>query len=451
MLADYIRSFSELDYDKLPEEVRHKVKLCIADTLGVAVRGSKDPVFKSISEKIEGAFSSSGSSTEIATGMKKGMVSAAYVNSLAAHALLFDDEHNRAILHPGASIVPSMLSVAEDCNSSGKDLLLSTIIAYETSIKFAKGVSPRHYDLGFSPSGTVNSIGVASGVSSLMHLTPENTGIAMSISAQEMGGTRGYQVDGHMNYAMLLAANASLNGILSCRIAQSDLEEHPDFTVEGSIFSRAFSGSELTDYLSAEWNDWDIMDIEFKLYPGSRFCHGPVSHMLELLKEKNIDYRRIRSIEIGLDSKRLKISDIPEAGTRGEGSFSLQYNVAVASVFGRLTMDEFEEDALKDQRVKSLMKKIKLYQSEDCDVQYPDVWITHFRLMLEDGEIFEDSFDSLMKTKSTPDNVRQKFFANLGPAFTEKEAGKLWDAIMNLESLQAASELGEIISRGMQR
>ena len=441
LLDDYIKFVMGAKIKDLPEEVISKAKISIADTLGVTVRGSVEPIFMRVSKSIEDLYSSEPESTDFTAASKTGMLRAAFVNSLAGHVLLFDDEHNESVLHPGCVILPSLLAFGETLNSSGIDFLLSYVLAYESSIRFALGLSPSHYELGFSPTGTVNSIGGLIGLCKMANFSEEMIKTAIGICAQQMGGTRIYQSGGHTNYAMFLSAEATQNSLISLRLAYSGIEPIEATNDENSLFYPTFSRSEFKDCLSFSGKKWHIKDIKIKLYPSSRFCHGPVSRILKLIKERGLDYNDIKNVEIGLDKVRYDISNVDKVFTRGEAIFSLQYNMAAAIISNKLSLDEFSEDSIKNAKIRSVMAKIKPLHSEDCDLEYPQVWTTHLKVVIKNGEVLEDSFDSLSIENPTLEQVKKKFFDNMAVKFSGEDTERIWNTIMNLENVGSIAEL----------
>jgi hypothetical protein len=60
---------------------------------------------------------------------------AALANGVLAHALVFDDLHRHAKLHPGVATIPAALAVAELTNASGETLLVAIAAGYETAAR----------------------------------------------------------------------------------------------------------------------------------------------------------------------------------------------------------------------------------------------------------------------------------------------------------------------------
>lgn len=450
MIDDYISSILALEFDRIPTEITEKIKYSLGDVLGATVRGSLDDSFRSVQASVEATFSSSGRSTQLCNGMKANKLQAAYSNALASHVLLFDDQHNQTIMHPGSSIFPSLLSISEENKISGKDFLTSAVVSYETALRLAKGLAPEHYKLGFSPTGTVSSVGIAAGIARLLHLSNEETLIALSISSQQMGGTRDYQEGGHNEYAMFLTAGAALNGILSTMMALSGIPSPVDFTRKGATIYKAFSNSIYKDLFIDFGSGWNIPEITYKIYPSSRFCHGPVVNLLSDLQGHHQNINDIGRITVFMDKERTKISDIPIADTRGSAIFSLQYNIAAALLKGKLTLEEFTDSMIEDPTIIEFMKKIKLEYCKDYDFDYPKIWKTKVRIDFKNGDTEETEFDSLTITKPTKEQIKNKFIANMMSRYSRDVTERVWKMIMNLEKLPLMSDLTNYLADNLE-
>lgn len=420
-----------------------KLKLHIMDTIGVMIRGSLEPILIEESKNIDDVSLSVQEATNIVNGRKTSLLHAAYINSLSAHILLFDDEHNQSVLHPGCVIIPTLLAVAEKNNFSGMDFLLGAAVSYESAIRLAMTLSPFHYNLGFSPTGTVNSIGATIGLAKMSSYSLEKTKVAIAIAAQEMAGTRIYQSGGHTKYAMFLAGNASLNSIFSWKSAIDKLEPYNVLDNASSIFYTAFKRSDTkdNDYFSDYGKKWYISEMKFKIYPSSRFCHGAVSYLLSLFKNKQINYMNVESIEIGLDKNRYLISNIQNVDNVDQAIFSIQFNIAASLIFGKLTLDEFKETIIKDKRIKSLIKKIRPYEAKESNAEYPGRWLTYIRIKLTDGKIIEDDFDALTIDDDEQDRIKKKYTENIIAKYDSNKAEELLNKIMHLEDVNNVNDL----------
>lgn len=447
MFDDYLDWSLDSNLEKIPYTIKQRIKLGIADTIGVIIRGSFERVVKNAVKSTKDLFSSNNEATDLTTGHKTGILRAAYANSLAGHVLLFDDEYNPAILHPGCVIIPTLLAMGEKKKCSGEEFLLSSVLSYETAIRLAVTLSPFDYDAGFSPTGTVNSIGANVGLSHMMKYSLNKTKVSIAIAAQEMSGTRIYQLGGHTHYAMFLSAYASMNSLISVKSANIGLESYSTIGDKDSIFYKAFTGNHIIkdDYFNNYGNNWYISDLTFKQYPSSRFCHGPVLYILSLVKEKNITWEQIKKIDIGLDKNRYLISNIEDVNSVGQAIFSLQFNLSVAILFRQLTITEFNEKVIQDPRIKVMLKKIKIHQDEDCNNAYPERWITHIEVLTNTGEKISYTFDALKLKEPTIDQIREKFTNNLSLRYSNESSEEIFKTIMGLEKLEKINDLSDML------
>ena len=442
MLRDYLESCVRLTFDDIPASVIKKTKLSILDTLGVMIRGSREDIVQKISEKLL-IGSCSEEASEMVTHKKCSVEVASFINSLAGHVLLFDDEYNKTLLHPGATIIPTLLAVSEWGGYTGKKFISSVIVGYETAIRFSHMLGYKHYALGFSPTGTVSTLGLIVGLAKLLDLNIEQIMVALSIGAQEMGGIRLYQKKGQMNYAMLLGAHASKLALLSINLCGSGLEPFEDFIQLDSLFYTAFSGSQKTGALGTLGDDWFLSDVTYKTYPGSRFCHGIVKEVLNKIRAFNIKYKEILEIYIELDESRYTISNIPQIDNKGQASFSMQYNLASAIIYDKLTLDQFSLSSMENGDVKDLMRKVKLVHSLNLDSDYPEKWTTNIRIKHISGGVYSFSFDALSKMEVTEEEVKAKFLELTNNVHHIKANNKLLEIIDNLESVENVSFLIE--------
>ena len=117
-IAEFV---SGLTYEKIPAEVRERIKLLILDSLGCAIYGADLEWCRILRGTLEN-LDATRTTSIWGTGAKLSSDHAALVNGTAAHAFELDDYHN-AKLHPGAVVVSAALAKAEHLNSTGTELV----------------------------------------------------------------------------------------------------------------------------------------------------------------------------------------------------------------------------------------------------------------------------------------------------------------------------------------
>ncbi|MDX1576306.1 MAG: MmgE/PrpD family protein, partial [Kiloniellales bacterium] len=101
-----------LEAGDIPNDVRETARRAIADTLAVALAGSRTPVAGKLLSASGSDLRAEGA-TVIGRGFKARPETAALLNGTAGHALDFDDTCFAGIVHGSAAILPALLAAAE--------------------------------------------------------------------------------------------------------------------------------------------------------------------------------------------------------------------------------------------------------------------------------------------------------------------------------------------------
>jgi len=130
----FAENFVRTRYGDLSESVIEATKKEILDLLGVAVGGSSEPGAKELLEIVLD-WEGKEESTIIGCGKKVPAPNAGHVNATMAHALDYDDVHESAVMHPGITIIPTCMSIAERIGGiSGKDFIRLNHATYYADI-----------------------------------------------------------------------------------------------------------------------------------------------------------------------------------------------------------------------------------------------------------------------------------------------------------------------------
>ena len=146
-----VKFLFETKFEDLPLEIAEKAKLIILDALGCGIAGTTTDLAKvawAVSKEVGGG----GECTVIGTPDKTNCVQAAWANSTIVNALDIDD--TGPVGHPGATIIPAALAVAERYGSSGRELLNAVVLGYEVSCRVGMGMFPtweRFYEVRGMP------------------------------------------------------------------------------------------------------------------------------------------------------------------------------------------------------------------------------------------------------------------------------------------------------------
>src|SRR5204862_7425560 len=120
----------------------------VLDLLRVISVGAPLPWSKSV-RRLTLSLGGTGTSIVLLYGDRLDAARAAFVNGAYAHACDLDDTHVGSMHHPGASILPALLALAERENAGGRALLEAPIWGYEASLRIGLAVQPLIFPRGF--------------------------------------------------------------------------------------------------------------------------------------------------------------------------------------------------------------------------------------------------------------------------------------------------------------
>ena len=178
ILSEFV---ARMTYDDLPSEIKEQARLYILDSIGCSIGGSVVAPGKIIINAFQG-INGSPESTILPTGKKVPCIHASYVNSYLANILDFDDTFT-AVGHPGSSIIPSALAVAEMVETTGKELINAVVLGYESAIRIGLGIepSPERFKKVWGM-GSHHIFGAAAAASRLMQMSADQVAMAFGMA-----------------------------------------------------------------------------------------------------------------------------------------------------------------------------------------------------------------------------------------------------------------------------
>jgi 2-methylcitrate dehydratase PrpD len=362
------------EYDELPEEVINKTKQCFTDFLAVSLAGSKTQS----TEKVKSIFNNGCESTVIGDEMFN-CTDASLINAVSAHSLDLDDGHRFAQIHPGCSVFPAALSLAEARNIRGKDFICSIIAGYQVSIIMGMISNPEHRALGFHSTGTCGTFGAAAASCRVLRLGFDETVNALGLAGTQASGLLESDHSGSMG-KHLHAGKAAQSGVISAILAEkgftstnSIIEGFEGFlnamVVPGDISTINLENLKDKAYNIISDKKYHIMNVYFKKYPVCRHLHSSIDATIRLynqMKLKQVKSEDIKSIII----KTYKIAsehDNYHPLTIEAVRQSLPFTVAISILNGDVNIHNIE---INPQTI-SMASKVFIELDEGMERLYP--------------------------------------------------------------------------------
>lgn len=444
-LSDYAAS---LRYEDLPADVVHEVKRRLIDTLGCAMGAyASEPA--RIARTLASTVTSTTPSTVIGTSHKSSPEMAAFANGVHFRYLDYNDTYlSKEPAHPSDNLA-AVLAVAEPMGRSGKDVITSTVLAYEIQCRLCDAASIRAHGWDHVTYGSF-STSLAAG--KLLGLTPEELTHAQGLAGVPNNAMRQTRVGMLSHWKGCAFANASRNGVFAAELAKLGMTGASE-VFEGPMgFFHQVSGGpfELPILGGVDGAPFMITKTYIKFFPAEYHSQSAIDAALVLrpqLGAPAVD--AIRSITIETFNAAVEIiGGEPEKWrptTRETADHSLPYCVAVALVDGAVTLDSFDDAHLADEALLGLVQRIEVKASAELDKKYPDGIPNLVRIRMRDGRTLEHEVTYPRGHAGNPmtdAEVESKFHALVDPLLPSSTVSEILDFCWTLDK---QTDLGRLL------
>lgn len=349
----------------LPARAEVAARIVMLDACGCAVSGATTSAAHSAYEMACELGGEHGSSTIVGRPRRLRSSDAAFVNTVAARALLFDDTHARGYVHAGAVMTFTALALGEALDASFGDVLRSIALGVEVAARVGAAAGETQYAAGVHTTGTVAPFGTAAVAGLLYGLSADEMRRALGLAADHAAGLRQYQVDGEGANSALHAANAARSGIASALLAREGFPA-PTGMIEGSAgFLAVFRGEPDAHQLLYEGlgQEWLVTESCIKPYPNCRSAHSSATAIENLMREERLRFDDVEAIRVFVSPHGFKC-DRPCPTNALDAQFSIQYTIACLLLRRDLTTADYVEEALRDPGVVALQRRITVAVEE---------------------------------------------------------------------------------------
>lgn len=440
-LANYVHS---VKYADVPENVVHETKKRIVDSLGCAIGAfNAEPV--KISRKVAEHANDMQGSTVFGIRRKTTPDLAAFVNGIMVRYFDYNDTYlSKEPAHPSDNIGPCF-SVAETEGATGKDLLLSIILAYEVQCRLCDAADIRHRGWDH----------VCYGLAS----TALSAGKLMGLSVDKLTESVNLALNSHITMRQVRAgelsmwkgcsfANAARNGVFSALLAREGMTgPSPIFEGEMGFFKQVSGPFQMnTEDFGGRNGSFKIAETYLKYFPAE--IHSQSSIWAALEARKGIDnLDDIVSVEIASHEAGYTIlGRDPEKWnpmTKETADHSLPYIVSMALLEGKIDNSTYEEKKYRDTRVLEFLKKVTVVEDKNLSAKYPEAVANRVTITLANGKTLSKQVDyhrGHPKNPMSDKDVEDKFARLTKRYLSKTQSKKLLAAIWKLQSAKTLRE-----------
>ncbi|MDD5219222.1 MAG: MmgE/PrpD family protein [Candidatus Bipolaricaulis sp.] len=442
-----------LRYADIPEAARHEAKRFLLDSVGCALAAVDHEDMLQAYDYVR-RVGGKAQATIIGHGTRTDIANAALLNALLIRAMDYNDIYWKQDPSHPSDILPAALAPAEFRELNGKELIVGMVIAYELEMRLCLAATPGVREVGWHHATLTQFVSpIVAG--RMLGLSEDQLVAACGISGSShftLGGVVAGHLTNMKNTADPMATEAGVRAAVLASTGYSGPVEL--FEGKEGVFhvlnQVAWDPNAMTRGLGSEFL---ITECGYKAFPTEALTHQPITAVLEVMEENEIDPHALRSILVKTTTRGADILSDPskyDPQTKETADHSLPYCVAVAAAQGNVLPSDFETDALRDPFVRSLLGKIQVVADPSIDALFPKVKRAIVTVTTENGESFTRQEDFAKGSPERPlsdEDVADKFRSNAASILSERKIGRIVNSTFALEEIETTSDYMRLLTR----
>ncbi len=354
-IADFI---AKTNYEDLPRMAIETAKKSLLDAIGVTLAATTLGDGCGPMLKLATANGGIPASTILGIGAKRPASMAAFANGALAHALDFEDTHDRAFVHSNAASIPAALAVAEASEQiDGRQLLTAIALGSELVCRLGLSIKDNLLEAGWYMPPIFGAFGAAAAAGKILDLTPKQLLDAFSLTLCQATCSAELTQNPKSVIRSIRDAFAAQAGVLSAQLAKDGVTgfEQP---FEGKLgFFHAYAGGnyDADAIVAGLGTEYEMARVSFKAWPSCRGTHPYIEGALQILQENGLRAEDITSIRTVVSPVNRMLCEPLEAKQRPSSpinaKFSVPYAMAAAIRHGTVGLEHFQPEALADPEV----------------------------------------------------------------------------------------------------
>jgi 2-methylcitrate dehydratase len=447
---------SAVTFQDLPPAVAERAKQVVADFLAESLFvGATKPWGRMIAAFAAENGGGQPEATILATGAKTLASRAALANGTMALGFEFADVLWNGHARPYPFSVPPALALAEARHRSGKDLLVAVAAAYEVMYRMAAGLTRTQVrsliTQGFYPASLTGTFGAVAAAGKIIGLGPHQMNSALGVASAWPVGT----FQGHFSGTWTRSLHggiASERGVTSALLAERNFVATQE-AIE-SVYKIFANATYDESALAGLGESWAIMDTWVKPYPMNATLHSAVEALLKIMRAHELHAADISAITVWW---HMYVGFLGKSEVRSPVSAqaSLPFVLAAAAARGRITVDEFTEEAIADPAILDMLPRITVQVDSELYERVKEEGIpARVTVRTTRGEVFTEE---VLFSRGHPRNpmdateMKSKFMTVTARVLPPGQCEELHTQVMHLDQIDDVATLSVLYSPGGRR
>lgn len=422
-ISDFVH---DTDYQSLPTEVRHQIRRCILDLVGVAAAGTGTPLSRIMRDHAHRHGAGAPDASRLLfDGRRVSATHAALANAATIDSMDGHDGHRLVKGHAGAALLPAALAFLDRPGESHTyDLIAALAVGYEIALR--AGLVLHDTAADYHSSGAWNALGAAAVGARLLELDTATTWQALGIAEYSAPRAPMMRAIAHPTMVKDSSAWGAQAGVAAALLA------HDGFT--GAPAELLTTGDHWADLGTS----WHCLEQYFKPYPVCRWAHPAVQAALELVAEHAVIPHQITGVRVTTFEEATRLSR-HDPQTTEEAQYSLPFAVAAALADGELVPENvLHPDTNPDTH--RLLNLVELTRSAEMSAEFPAVRRATVRIELRNGRTLSSDSTTAKGDPEEPltDNELLTKFRNNTKTLNPATVASLEDSLLDDSSRQLA-------------
>jgi 2-methylcitrate dehydratase PrpD len=361
-------------------------------------------------------------------------INAALANGMTAHADETDDTHQGARFHPGCTVVPAALAMAELLSRSGEDMIRAVALGYDVGTRFNQALGSNFMIADIGHASSVGALfAAAASATALAGHDEAEVRQALSYTAQQASGLPCWVRDpDHIEKAFDLGGMHARNAVSAAQMVSAGFTGVADsFSGMGNFFG-VFSEEARPEIIADALGErFEVLYANMKKWPVAMPAQSPLDSLQVLIETHGVSADMVTAIDVTLPSKRYVISDnspMPDV--------CLQHLLPLMLVDGTVGFaNSHDYSRMTDEDILALRALVRIIPSTELDEAKPPRQAI-VELTLKDGRTLRHHTKAVAGSAAKPmtdKEVIDKVTDLTDPVLGGAKTRQLIDTVLELE------------------
>jgi 2-methylcitrate dehydratase PrpD len=424
-------------YEDLPPQVRKETVTLLYDQVGCMIASATLPscqIVVDLVRKLGGPEECS----IVGHPVRTSLTNAALANGTIGHGDEVDSTGQQGTGHYAASAVPTVLSVGQYTEVSGKDLVRALALGSEVAARL-QSLLYRYSTRSQFYATVSGALGAAVNAGLLLGLEAEQMEHALGLAASGACGLTSHHLEELHQAKSLDRGRATNTGVLSALLARQGFHGPREILTIESGFFGAFLGLPSVGHqvLEGLGEHYLIRQVAYKRYPVGAPNQTPLYALLQLMEGHNLNANDIDQIEVSVSRGAFHV-----VKTNKHPSVHMETILSLAAVYGEISFEHIHDPSYQeDPRIKTFQERARI-----MIIPRPGPAVRGERLDAEvtvrthNGEVFHQN---LRYPLMTEEEIREKFRYLVSLRLS---SDRMLNLEQNLLAIEGAKNVAPLIS-----